>query len=729
NLIFGTDFSGWVCSSGCVGGICGYSGYGNRIDECFTYTETGKNNIIKGTGTAVGGISGRNYGSTIDNTYNGIDVRAGNEKTYTGGIVGENMSEGRSFIPGYPAIFGIIANCYNMGNVTGGGDSSYTGGIAGYNIGGTIYNSYCAGDVNGKSGIKGGVAGINGSSEGTYTLYEGITQQQYKSCDGIVSYSYSTDNVICGTNSTVATGVNCSKLDKNTYTLDSGSLCDALNTWVKGAGLGDDEKFETYLQWRQPAGENPQFTGSHYLETQDIEPLPKYALIYNPNGDDVEGTMESVVYEMTENTTPNDKKPIVAEVGYTREGYKFAGWNTSPDGKGVSYKAGDRIDIKGTTNLYAIWTSTQVVITDVTKNNGNNVTINWNGIDDASGYWIYRQKVNEGQAARSFTDADKIGETRAGTLSYNDNNLDAGRYFYGVRAYSASGGGSSSVYTFMPFSEPKEINIVVVGITYMNNVPDSTLSDRRECIEGKEIEIIENAFSYSGYVFAGWNSEPDGSGDTYNVGESVTVTENITLYALWNLEPVTIVNAQTTSRGTVILNWNRSNVTDIAGYKVYCSVGNNSDYKLIGTVDNNDEQMLRYETESVIPSTTYYYRVTIYRNSQTASGTFSEESDYSNEVAVTSDAQIVLDNARGLMEDGHYTGINGDKVYLKWEEKDGVTGYELYRSDKEGSYGTKIGTVTVSSTVTYTDTVPGYGTFYYYMRPYTETKGTGNQIS
>lgn len=51
-------------------------------------------------------------------------------------------------------------------------------------------------------------------------------------------------------------------------------------------------------------------------------------------------------------------------------------------------------------------------------------------------------------------------------------------------------------------------------------------------------EIKDNPFSYPGYVFKYWNTEPDGSGTTYNPGDIITVNSSITLYAIWEkVEP------------------------------------------------------------------------------------------------------------------------------------------------------------------------------------------------
>lgn len=47
------------------------------------------------------------------------------------------------------------------------------------------------------------------------------------------------------------------------------------------------------------------------------------------------------------------------------------------------------------------------------------------------------------------------------------------------------------------------------------------------------VTIPDNGFTRSGYAFAGWNTAPDGSGTTYSVGQSVTISANLTLYAIW----------------------------------------------------------------------------------------------------------------------------------------------------------------------------------------------------
>ncbi|AMP20999.1 hypothetical protein AZF37_07340 [endosymbiont 'TC1' of Trimyema compressum] len=45
-----------------------------------------------------------------------------------------------------------------------------------------------------------------------------------------------------------------------------------------------------------------------------------------------------------------------------------------------------------------------------------------------------------------------------------------------------------------------------------------------------------------GYDFVGWNTSGDGKGVPYNVGEQLTIVDNITLFAQWKAQPIDPVN-------------------------------------------------------------------------------------------------------------------------------------------------------------------------------------------
>jgi len=125
----------YVKGSFCVGGLVGQHLYDNSILKCYS---TGR---VKGTGAYVGGLVGRNYEGTIQNSYS---IGSTEGEYCLGGLVGENE-------------YGSISNSYSISPVTG---KNYVGGLAGENHSANISNSYSTGNVKGNEKI-GGLVGYN----------------------------------------------------------------------------------------------------------------------------------------------------------------------------------------------------------------------------------------------------------------------------------------------------------------------------------------------------------------------------------------------------------------------------------------------------------------------------------------------------------------------------------------------------------------------------------------
>ena len=60
-----------------------------------------------------------------------------------------------------------------------------------------------------------------------------------------------------------------------------------------------------------------------------------------------------------------------------------------------------------------------------------------------------------------------------------------------------------------------------------------------------------NTFEKTDYRFAGWNTEPDGSGTAYADGQNISITENTTLYAQWVLHNAYVTFNSTGGLGTM----------------------------------------------------------------------------------------------------------------------------------------------------------------------------------
>ena len=90
-------------------------------------------------------------------------------------------------------------------------------------------------------------------------------------------------------------------------------------------------------------------------------------------------------------------------------------------------------------------------------------------------------------------------------------------------------------------------------VTYNSNYDDMKENKTDKFAPGKTVELEKNLYEREGYVFVGWNTKADGTGDTYSYNPKTGEFENTfkvpahdeTLYAQWGLNMVTINAAPT----------------------------------------------------------------------------------------------------------------------------------------------------------------------------------------
>lgn len=130
------------------------------------------------------------------------------------------------------------------------------------------------------------------------------------------------------------------------------------------------------------------------------------------------------------------------------------------------------------------------------------------------------------------------------------------------------------------------------NVTYnKNGGSGSAPLDSTDYIYNQNATILGNgSLSRVGYTFAGWNTKTDGTGTNYIAGNLVSITNNLTLYAKWNINDYDVtVTVNPTIGGTVTGAGNYSygddfhlHATSSLGYHFVnwtgdCS-GNNSTY-------------------------------------------------------------------------------------------------------------------------------------------------------
>ncbi len=241
-----------------------------------------------------------------------------------------------------------------------------------------------------------------------------------------------------------------------------------------------------------------------------------YTVAFNSNGGT--GTMSS----MTGCTY--DNAYYLTDNKFKLTGYMFAGWNTKADGTGTSYAdcaTVANLATSGTVTLYAQWTP----ITYTIAFDGNGGT----GTSASMTQCSYDNSIV--LTANGFT---KEGYTFTGWNTSSDGKGVAYADGASVKNMSSVQGATITLYAQWKANKYTVVFDANSGTGTMNSL---------ECTYGTSSILPQCLFTKQGYTFAGWNTEPDGTGINYGDKADVLnlATEgNITLYAMWEGMPVTV---------------------------------------------------------------------------------------------------------------------------------------------------------------------------------------------
>jgi len=235
-----------------------------------------------------------------------------------------------------------------------------------------------------------------------------------------------------------------------------------------------------------------------YAQWQKIPPL---TVTYHPNGG--VGTIR------TDSTMPNTDYTI-KNPGYTREGAVFVGWNTMSNGSGVSYSTGQVIRINTPITLYAQWQKIPPLTVTYEPNGGIGSTNVYN-VSSNSSYTIRNQGyIREGYAFNNWnTKPDGRGVT------YIDNQII--NITTSVTLYAQWKKITPLIVTYEPNGGIGSTNVFSVN-------PNSFYT------------VQNQGYFREGYIFNGWNTNPNGFGVTYLDNQLIYITTSVTLYAQWKLD-------------------------------------------------------------------------------------------------------------------------------------------------------------------------------------------------
>ena len=204
--------------------------------------------------------------------------------------------------------------------------------------------------------------------------------------------------------------------------------------------------------------------------------------------------------------------------GLEREGYAFMEWNTKADGSGKSYRPGDKLDIQGDTDLYAIFVKGKVLSADFYSGSaGQKETKSVElSVDEESGTVQAPQLVEMDGWNPLGWSTDKSG-FQGEAAPEEEVTLTEDREFYGVYekdvvlSYEAEGA------DIAPENETGKAHA---------NVHDAVSTSPAKF-------TVAPAAVRSGYAFAGWNTEQDGTGRMYQEGDVLEAETDMALYAVF----------------------------------------------------------------------------------------------------------------------------------------------------------------------------------------------------
>jgi len=239
-----------------------------------------------------------------------------------------------------------------------------------------------------------------------------------------------------------------------------------------------------------------------------------YTIEYNGNGSTGGSTTSSThTYDVSKALTAN---------GFSRTGYTFTGWNTKADGTGTAY--GNQASVKNLANtngakvtLYAQW-----------KVNSYTVTVNaGTGIESVTGGGTYNYGTNV-----SINATLKPGYLWSGWTT--------GESATSTQNYSFTMPAKNVTYT-------ANATPITYTVKYNANTGTGTMDNSTHTYDAAK-NLTTNAFTKTGYTFAGWATSANGS-VVYQDKESVsnlttTNGETVNLYAVWtpNADTPYVVN-------------------------------------------------------------------------------------------------------------------------------------------------------------------------------------------
>ena len=297
---------------------------------------------------------------------------------------------------------------------------------------------------------------------------------------------------------------------------DTGSLSAGKHGWYSNTGTNT-------VTHTSP---NTGATGTSTLP-KPVIPVQVARLQYDKNAETATGDMGKDAV-----TAPAGSEQAIAANKFANANYTFQGWNTQADGKGMTYQKGDKLTLPaGTTVLYAQWKRIPGTLTWVKTDKDSGEVL-------AGSEWTLTPKDGQPTAITDNGELDQAGEDGAFKLT----GLDWGEYELMETKAPEGHDPISAPITVTIDAKHTTVNIGDVSnaktpakVTYDPNGGEGQTPGYDGHV-GDTPEASENKFTNKDECkeFAGWNTQKDGKGKTYQKGDQLDpLTGTTILYAQW----------------------------------------------------------------------------------------------------------------------------------------------------------------------------------------------------
>ncbi len=618
-------------------GGAGFAGKSLTLDlNGFTYTRNVASasefaiNVASGATLTIKDSSAAGTGKFLTTGSNGctINISGGTLNVESGTFLAEGI--------GIRTIVGQVGSNSNA-NIKGGTLTSDSGGTS------SCVSNFGAGTINISGGTLTGVIG-NGAT-GTINITGGAITSSFgtvgNNAEGIVNISGGT--ITSTQNDPAVSNGSSGNINITGGTIENTGTGVAIRNHLNSSGkitIGQDSDKTTFITSKvagsqgtvyidSPASaatkllleitggtiQNTATTGNQYSVYFTKVTLPNLPIVYLNSGGTVGKVYPApVTYTVTYNgngntggTVPTDSSsPYISGSSVTilgntdnleRTGYTFSGWNTSSNGAGTNYAAGDTLTVYANTTLYAKWTQPQTTptatidyaaeqLTGLVANasykiNGTTFTADSSGKININSAWL-GTTIDIVRAGNNSSTTDSTAQPIA--IASRPSAPEAS-----VVTIAAGNSGSSTKITlantyeyYIGSSEPTSTTTWITGSATTADVavisgqhvyvrlkatdiaPASIYVDAGEVVIGKDAaaytityngngsldtmleqafrsgmaeNLAQNTFARSGYSFVGWNTQANGKGTSYKGNQNVILTSSLTLYAQWSYNP------------------------------------------------------------------------------------------------------------------------------------------------------------------------------------------------